>query len=39
MAPKIRAALNFVENSGKDAIITCASNLGKKDSGTHIVMV
>ena len=39
MAPKMRAAVNFVENSGKDAIITCASNLGKKDSGTHIVMV
>lgn len=39
MAPKIRAAVNFVENSGKDAIITCASNLGKKDTGTHIVMV
>ncbi|MBC8146690.1 MAG: carbamate kinase [Bacteroidetes bacterium] len=39
MAPKIRAAINFVENSGKDAIITCASNLGTKDTGTHIVMV
>ncbi|MBI9039626.1 MAG: carbamate kinase [Bacteroidales bacterium] len=39
MAPKIRAAINFVENSGKDTIITKSSHLGIDDGGTRIVMV
>ena len=36
MAPKVRAALYFVENGGKECIITTASELGKKDGGTVI---
>ncbi len=39
MAPKIRAAVHFVENSGKDAIITKSTLLGVDDGGTRIVMV
>ena len=39
MAPKIRAAINFVENSGKDTIITKSTLLGIDDGGTRIVMV
>ncbi len=39
MAPKIRAAINFVENSGKDTIITKSSLLGVDDGGTRITMV
>lgn len=39
MAPKIRAAINFVENSGKDTIITKTSLLGVDDGGTRITMV
>lgn len=39
MAPKIRAAVNFVENSGKDAIITKSTLLGVDDGGTRVVMV
>ncbi len=39
MAPKIRAAINFVENSGKDTIITKSSQLGIDDGGTRVVMV
>ncbi len=39
MAPKIRAAIYFVENSGKDAIITKTTKLGIDDGGTRIVMV
>jgi len=39
MAPKIRAAVNFVENSGKDTIITKSSQLGIDDGGTRVVMV
>lgn len=39
MAPKIRAAINFVENSGKDCIITKTTLLGVDDGGTRIVMV
>lgn len=39
MAPKIRAAINFVENSGKDAIITKSTLLGVDNGGTRIVMV
>ena len=39
MAPKIRAAVDFVENTGKDAIITKTTLLGVDDGGTRIVMV
>jgi carbamate kinase len=39
MAPKIRAAVDFVENTGKDAIITKTTLLGIDDGGTRIVMV
>ena len=39
MAPKIRAAIHFVENSGKDTIITKSTQLGIDDGGTRIVMV
>lgn len=39
MAPKIRAAINFVERSGKDTIITEASLLGVDDGGTRITIV
>ena len=39
MAPKIRAAVHFVEHSGKDAIITKNTHLGIDDGGTRIVMV
>ena len=37
MAPKIRAALYFVENGGKSCIITEAGQLGNPDAGTRIV--
>ncbi len=39
MAPKIRAAIYFVEHSGKDTIITNANKLGVDDGGTRIVIV
>ncbi len=39
MAPKIRASINFVENSGKDTIITKSTHLGIDDGGTRVVMV
>lgn len=39
MAPKIRAAVYFVEHSGKDAIITKTTKLGIDDGGTRVVMV
>jgi carbamate kinase len=39
MAPKIRAAIDFVENTGKDAIITKTTLLGVDDGGTRIVIV
>jgi carbamate kinase len=38
MAPKIRAAIEFVENGGKRCIITQASELGKPNAGTRIVL-
>ncbi len=38
MAPKIRAAIEFVENGGKRCIITQAEELGKPNSGTRIVL-
>ncbi|MDD5569802.1 MAG: carbamate kinase [Bacteroidales bacterium] len=37
MAPKIKAAMNFVEATGRKAVITQASELGKKDAGTIII--
>ncbi|MBP1672790.1 MAG: arcC [Bacteroidetes bacterium] len=37
MAPKIRAALYFVENGGKECIITEAGQLGNPTCGTRIV--
>ncbi len=39
MAPKIRAAMNFVERTGKDTIITETSKLGIDNGGTRITMV
>lgn len=39
MAPKIRAAIHFVENSGKDTIITSTDRLGIDDGGTRVVFV
>lgn len=39
MAPKIRAAVHFVENSGKDTIITKSSQLGIDNGGTRIVLI
>jgi carbamate kinase len=38
MAPKIRAAIEFVENGGKRCIITQAEDLGKPNAGTRIVL-
>lgn len=39
MAPKIRAAIGFVEGSGKDAIITSTDKLGIDNGGTRVVIV
>ena len=39
MAPKIRAAIYFVEHSGRDAIITQTTRLGIDDGGTRITIV
>jgi carbamate kinase len=39
MAPKIRAAIYFVEHSGQDTIITKSTLLGVDDGGTRITMV
>ncbi len=36
MAPKVRACLQFVENSGNEAIITEAEQVGKEGAGTVI---
>jgi len=38
MAPKVRAAIEFVENGGKRCIITTATELGNPDAGTRIVL-
>jgi carbamate kinase len=38
MAPKIRAAIEFIENGGKRCIITQASELSKPKAGTRIVL-
>lgn len=37
MAPKIRAAIQFVENGGKECIITEATQLGIEGAGTRII--
>lgn len=37
MAPKVRAAIQFVENGGKITIITEAKQLGNPDGGTRII--
>ncbi|HRZ42814.1 MAG TPA: carbamate kinase [Bacteroidales bacterium] len=37
MAPKVRAAIYFVEHGGKETIITEASHLSNPDAGTRIV--
>jgi len=37
MAPKIRAALYYVKNGGKECIITEAGQLGNDDCGTRII--
>jgi carbamate kinase len=39
MAPKIRAAIYFVEHSGRDAIITQTTLLGVDNGGTRIAIV
>lgn len=39
MAPKIRAAINFVEHTGKDCIITKTTLLGVDNGGTRITIV
>jgi carbamate kinase len=36
MAPKVRACIQFVENGGKEAIITQAEELGNENAGTII---
>ncbi|MDL2312913.1 carbamate kinase [Bacteroidales bacterium OttesenSCG-928-B11] len=37
MAPKVRAAIFFVENGGEECIITEASQLGNPNCGTRII--
>lgn len=37
MGPKILAAINFVENGGRETIITEATQLVTKNCGTHII--
>ena len=40
MAPKIQAIINFLENGGKEALITNPENIGRalrKETGTWIV--
>ncbi len=37
MRPKILAAINFIKNGGKEAVITSEKELGKKDGGTRII--
>lgn len=38
MGPKILAAINFVENGGKEAIITSEEDIEKEDCGTRITL-
>ncbi|HLN53496.1 MAG TPA: carbamate kinase [Lentimicrobium sp.] len=39
MAPKIRAAISFVEGTGKEAIITNAEKLGIDNGGTRVAII
>jgi carbamate kinase len=39
MGPKIRAAIHFVEHSGKDTIITKTTMLGIDNGGTRVTLV
>ena len=39
MAPKVRAAIHFVEHTGKDTIITSAEKLGVDMGGTRVAIV
>lgn len=39
MAPKVRAAISFVEGTGKEAIITNAEKLGIDNGGTRIAII
>lgn len=39
MAPKIRAAIHFIERSGKDTVITDTKLLGVNNGGTRITIV
>jgi carbamate kinase len=39
MGPKIKAAIRFVENSGKDTIITKTTMLGIDNGGTRVTLV
>ncbi|NQT76518.1 MAG: carbamate kinase [Bacteroidetes bacterium] len=39
MAPKIRAAIHFVEHTGKDTIITSSDKLGVDLGGTRVAIV
>jgi carbamate kinase len=39
MAPKIRAAIHFIERSGKDTIVTDTNLLGVDNGGTRITIV
>jgi carbamate kinase len=39
MAPKIRAAIHFIERSGKDTIITDTELLGVDNGGTRVTIV
>lgn len=39
MAPKVRAAISFVEGTGKEAVITNADSLGSETGGTRISII
>ena len=39
MGPKIKAAIHFIRNGGKETIITESTHLGNPESGTKIVAV
>ena len=38
MAPKVRAGISFVENGGRECVITEAGELGNPDCGTRIIV-
>jgi len=38
MRPKILAAINFIKNGGKEAVITSEKELEKKNGGTRIIL-